>query len=99
MTPKLMTAEERAEQLVSKHGPFQKLSEGNSEYAIEEAIKEHSAALDERVKGLEKVLTKKAEHHEDQANAWGGEEGDVDNAKYHRKLAKECRSALAGGQR
>lgn len=39
MTPKIMTAEGRAEQLVSKHGPFQKLSEGNSEYAIECAIK------------------------------------------------------------
>lgn len=44
---------------------------------------------------MRKAMEKIALEHEDQSQAWGGEEGDPDNSKYHAKWAKIARAALA----
>lgn len=35
------------------------------------------------IERLREVLHRIAEHHENQRDAWGSEEGDVDQARYH----------------
>jgi vacuolar-type H+-ATPase subunit I/STV1 len=52
------------------------------------------AAKDAEIARLRKALTDIAIEHEDQARAWGGEEGDPGNTDYHAKRAKFARKAL-----
>lgn len=43
---------------------------------------------------LREALEAEVAEHEDQSQAWGGEEGDPDNSKYHARWAKRSRTAL-----
>lgn len=45
------------------------------------------------IERLRAALKKIAEHHEDQAEAWGGEEGDSNNVRYHAERARIANAA------
>lgn len=60
-------------------------------WATERAARIAAQAESERMR---KALEKIAAEHEDQAQAWGGEEGDPDQSKYHAKWGRFARAAL-----
>ena len=68
-----------------------RIAQLESDLAVRDAARAKLMAENMRLRA---ALTKMAAEHEEQARAWGGEEGDVGNVKYHKQWGKFARKAL-----